>query len=230
MVPQRLQGVLDRIRETCERSGRDEKEIELVLVTKQVETGAIQEAYGAGIRDFGENKVQEFLKKRPELPQDIRWHLIGHLQTNKVKHVVGAVELIHSCDRIELAEAIQKQAEKKDCLVDVLVQVKTTDEETKFGVRPETLRKLVSKLLNLKHLRPRGLMTIGPFTEDKQRIRSSFRMLHTLREELRREYPGADWYYLSMGMSSDFEIAIEEGANCLRLGTVVFGPRPVKES
>jgi len=225
MIRDRFEAVMTRVHNACNRSGRDPHEIELILVTKEAEPSWILEAYQVGVRDFGENRVQEFLRKQECLPKDIRWHLIGSLQTNKVKYVVGKVVLIHSLDRLELAEALQEEAEKKSQTVQVLIQVNTSGEGTKHGFRPEDLGEAAREVARHHRLSIRGLMTIGPFTDERERVRSSFRLLRRLRDQMQNDVTGADWRYLSMGMSSDFEIAIEEGANCLRIGTAVFGER-----
>ena len=225
MIDRQSCDLRNRIAEVCKRVRRDPKEVGLVLVTKEVELERIREAYELGVRDFGENRVQELLEKRDQLPQDIRWHFIGSLQMNKVKFLAENVFLIHSCDRIELAKEIQKQAEKHNRILEVLVQVNTSGEETKHGFSPEAIKGAVSEIIQLDRIKLRGLMTIGPNTEDKAKSRSAFRVLRFLRDELKNGFPNQDWRYLSMGMSSDFEIAVEEGANLLRIGTAVFGPR-----
>jgi len=200
-------------------------------VTKNVAIDRIQKAFEAGIRDFGENRVQELLEKKPHLPSDIRWHFVGHLQTNKVKSLLGEAALIHSLDRISLAEEIERQAEKKNLKVDALVQVNTSGETTKSGFSPEEVGPALENLKRFDRIRLRGLMTIGPFTEDANLIRQSFRTLRGLRDSLRNHFAdlrvGAvgEPPILSMGMSSDFELAIEEGATIVRIGTALFGKR-----
>ena len=226
MIDRKLCDVTERIQNACRRVGRDPKEIELVLVTKEVETSRIQEVYGLGIRDFGENRVQELVAKKEELPKDIKWHFIGSLQTNKVKSLIGQTALIHSCDRLGLAQELEKQAAKHDQKVDVLIQVNASGEDTKHGFNPETVEQAVSEIVKLKHLNVHGLMAIGPNTENQTQIRKSFGNLRKLQDGLKCSFPNVDWHYLSMGMSSDFEIAIEEGANLLRIGSAVFGSRP----
>ena len=226
MIAERLEEIKSRIRHASGRSKRNPSEIEWVLVTKEVEPSRIKEAYDLGVRDFGENKVQELLSKRPVLAPDIRWHFIGHLQTNKVKFLVGEVVLIHSLDRMELAQAIQKEAEKNSKTQSVLIQVNASGENTKFGFKPEGVEEAVSQMLvSCDRLCLLGLMTIGPNTSDQVKVRASFHQLYELRENLKRRFTQCNWRYLSMGMSADFEIAVEEGANLLRLGTAVFGPR-----
>lgn len=202
-----------------------------MLVTKNVPVERIREVLEAGPRDFGENRVQELLQKKPQLPGDLRWHFVGHLQTNKVKSLLGEIVLLHSLDRIALAEEIEKQAERRDREVAVLIQVNTSGEITKSGFAPEQAEGAVEAISRLKRIRICGLMTIGPFTEDEQVIRRSFERLRNLRDALKKQFPaliagtGGEPFHLSMGMSSDFEIAIEEGATIVRIGTAVFGER-----
>ncbi len=212
----------------CERSKRNSRDIQLILVTKQVSVQAIEEAYQLGIRDFGENRIQEWLDKKNQLPKDIRWHLIGHLQTNKVRFCVGEFELIHSVDSKKLALAIDREGKARKIRAKCLIQVNTSGEATKSGIEPNQLRELVLEISRCSHIQIQGLMTIGPLTEDPSKTRASFQTLHHLYGEMRDTFPKEDWRYLSMGMSSDFEIAIEEGANLLRIGTAVFGERAAK--
>lgn len=181
----------------------------------------MQEACGLGFRDFGENRVQEFLEKKELLPGDVRWHFIGHLQTNKVKNVLGTARLIHSLDRMSLAEEIQKQAEKKNIFVDALIEVNTSGEASKSGFRPEETAPL-QQLMKFNRIRLHGLMTIGPMPpSSEEKIRMCFKTLRSLRDQWRADFP--EMQHLSMGMSSDFETAIEEGATMIRIGTAVFG-------
>jgi hypothetical protein len=232
MIEKSLNDVRRKIEAACQRAGRSPNEIKLVLVTKEVETACIQEAYRLGVRDFGENRVQEWLVKRGELPADICWHFIGHLQTNKVKTLLNvrpiheSPVLIHSVDSIDLAKEIQKQAEKKNQDVQILIQVNTSKEETKFGFDFNEVERAVSEIsAGCGRLKIKGLMTIGPNTRDETSIRHSFCELRQFRDKLRNQFNQHQWLYLSMGMSSDFEIAVEEGANILRVGTAVFGVR-----
>ena len=205
-----------------------------MLVTKTVSVERIREAFEAGHRDFGENRVQELLEKKPGLPAEIRWHFIGHLQSNKVKPLLKSAEpfLLHSLDRIPLAEEIEKQAEKMGIEVDALLEVNTSGEAAKSGFSPEEFPAALEKIKALNRIRIRGLMTIGPLTGEGQKIRSSFRTLRELRDRLFPNWPdvrpiGKEGgpLELSMGMSSDFEIAIEEGATIVRIGSAVFGER-----
>ena len=178
----------------------------------------MEEAFEAGARDFGENRVQELRGKKPGLSPEIRWHFVGHLQTNKVKFILGEVTLLHSLDRMELAREIEKQAEKRDLAIDALLQVNTTGEPTKSGCAPEEVEETLEKMSGLSRIRIRGLMTIGPLSQDERLIRKSFEVLRKLRDRTTLQE-------LSMGMSSDFEIAVEEGSTLVRIGTAVFGER-----
>src|SRR3989338_2185721 len=226
MISERVQAVQDRIKQACERSGREEKDVQVVLVSKLISPEKIMQAYQAGIRDFGENRVQEWQGKKDNLPADIRWHLIGHLQTNKAKYIVGQVALIHSLDRLALAEEIEKLAARRNLTVDCLIQVNVSREETKSGVEISEVDALVEFVeKQCPHIRIKGLMTVGPNTREIERIRECFRMLCLLRDLLKMCFSAVDWHYLSMGMSADYEIAVEEGANLLRIGTAVFGER-----
>ncbi len=225
MIQSALGDVRRRIEAAAVKAGRNSKEIEVVLVTKQVESKRILEAYQLGVRDFGENKVQELLPKIEELPKDIRWHFIGSLQTNKVKSMIEIVLLIHSCDRMELAEEINRQAEKINKDVRILIQVNTSGESSKHGFSPNDVQSAVSQMKGLKRLKIEGLMTIGPNTDNVNHIRESFRGLMVLRDQLKTSFTEYNWRYLSMGMSSDFELAVMEGANMLRIGSAVFGER-----
>ncbi len=221
-----IQNLKQSIRDTAEKVGRGSEDILLVLVTKTVEPPLVLEAYQTGERDFGENRVQEWQEKRDTLPKDIRWHLIGRLQTNKVKYVIGQIALIHSLDRLELADAIEKQARSKEIAeVPCLVQVNMSGEESKSGLDPACVVDFVRQMPLRPSIRIRGLMSIGPLTEDEGNIRECFRKTRELREDLKKIFPRYDWDILSMGMSADYKIAIEEGANLLRIGSLVFGSR-----
>jgi PLP dependent protein len=214
------------VREVAAKAGRDSQGIRLVIVTKTVSPERISEAYGTGERDFGENRVQEWQEKKDALPPDIRWHLVGHLQTNKVKYILGKVTLIHSLDRLDLADAIEKQARVKGIAeVACLVQVNMSREESKFGLDPAQVENFVRKMPERSSIKIQGLMSIGPLTEDVNRIRDCFRATRELFDDLKNKFPQYRWDILSMGMSDDFRIAIEEGSNMLRIGTLVFSER-----
>lgn len=204
--------------------------IQLVLVTKTVPVSRMTEAFKAGASDFGENRVQELLSKKKEwkaagLPE-MRWHMIGHLQTNKVKQILGEVALIQSLDRSELVKEIETQAERKKMTrVDCLIQIKTSGEPSKQGLPAEQAVDFAAGISKNSPIRISGLMTIGPLTDNEAEIRSSFQTLKRLQSELREKCPGKGWDILSMGMSGDYGIAIEEGSNMLRIGRSVFGER-----
>jgi PLP dependent protein len=228
-IPQSIKALREAMDKTAVGAGRDPGSVRLVLVTKTVPTDRVLEAYQTGERDFGENRVQEWLEKKDVLPPDIRWHLIGHLQTNKVKYVIGQIALIHSLDRIELADAIEKQAKAKGIdEVPCLVQVNMSGEESKFGLDPTAVEDFVRQMSSRPSIKILGLMSIGPLTEDEEKIRECFRKTRELREELKKKFPQYGWDILSMGMSADYRIAIEEGANMLRIGSLVF-PRDIKK-
>jgi PLP dependent protein len=219
----RYERVCQRIAGAAERCGRAPSQVALIAVSKTMPAERIREAFRLGIRDFGENKVQELIRKAGELVDlPIRWHLVGHLQTNKVTAVLPHVAMIHSVDSLRLAERIQGSA-PLDHAIDLLLQVNTSGEDTKFGIAPEDLPSLTASIRGFDRLRVRGLMTLGPLTEDEQAIRDSFRTLRGLLPSLREVFPDAN--ALSMGMSGDFEIAIEEGATHIRVGTALFGSR-----
>ncbi|MDQ7038681.1 MAG: YggS family pyridoxal phosphate-dependent enzyme [Aquificota bacterium] len=222
---ERLQEILERISRACERSGRDPKEVTLLGATKTVPPEKIRKFYECGLKVFGENRAQEFLKKYEALRDlPIDWHFIGRLQTNKVKYLIGKVSLIHSLDRESLADEIQKRAEKNATVQEVLIEVNIGSEETKGGVYPEGLKKLAEYVLSKNNIRISGLMAIPPYREDPEEVRPFFARLRSLKEELEREL-GMNLPHLSMGMSHDFEVAVEEGATIVRIGTLLFGER-----
>ena len=221
----RLEDVLERIEKACLRAGRDPKEVRLLGATKTVPPEKIRRFYECGLRTFGENRVQEFLKKYEELSDlPIDWHFIGRLQTNKVKYLMGKVSLIHSLDRESLADEIDKRAKKSGIVQEVLIEVNVGGEETKGGVEPENLRALFEYTLSRENIRVLGLMTIPPYLEDPEKVRPFFAKLRKMKEDLEREF-SMKLPHLSMGMSHDFEVAIEEGATIVRVGTLLFGER-----
>ncbi len=220
-----------KVRDAAERSGRSLEDITLIAVTKTQGVEKIQHALQAGMLDLGENKVQELCDKYPLVDTECRWHLIGHLQTNKVKFIIDKVHMIHSLDRLDLADEIQKRAAKAGRTMDVLVQVNVAGEETKFGIAPEEARSFVKQLAVYPNLRVRGLMTVAPHVQNPEETRPVFRQLKKIFIDIRQEnIDNINMDYLSMGMSNDYEIAIEEGANMVRIGTAIFGARnyPVK--
>lgn len=201
----------------------------LIVVSKTQPIEKIQEAYNAGQRIFGENKPQEMMSKQPELPKDIEWHMIGHLQTNKVKYIAPYISLIHSVDSIKLLKEIDKQGKRADRIIPCLLQVHIAAEETKFGFSSDEIKSLISdpSLLELENVRIIGLMGMATFTNNSVQIRSEFQSLKSLFEELKMsELPrNMTMKELSMGMSSDYQIALEEGSTYVRIGTAIFGGR-----
>lgn len=225
MIAKRLKALDEDIRRLCERTDRKREEIDVVLVTKTIPPESIKEAYNAGWRVFGENKVQEFCEKYDLLPAEIKWHFIGHLQRNKVKYIVDKVSLIHSVDSLRLAKEINKQAEKINRCIPILLQVNISKEHSKSGFAEEELSDAVSTIVHYKNVHINGLMTIGPFTEDRDLIRNCFQRLSQLKRKMQQQFSECEWKIISMGMSADYDIAIEEGATLLRIGSLVFGER-----
>ncbi len=224
-IGENLRKVKEKIELAARKAGRDPASIKLIAVTKTVPADLIKHAVKAGVTSLGENKAQEMLSKQPLLPPDLEWHFIGRLQTNKVKSVVGKVSLIHSLDSWKLALAINDFALKTDRQVMVLVQVNVAGEASKQGLATAEAGGFVKEAADLKGLKIQGLMTIAPETANPEHVRPVFRDLRLLAGRLKNNLPGVDLKYLSMGMSSDYVVAVEEGANMLRLGTAIFGPR-----
>ena len=201
-------------------------EVTLVAVSKTKPVAMLREAYDLGIRIFGENKVQEIRDKYGEMPSDTEWHMIGHLQTNKVKYIVDKVKLIHSVDSLKLAETIEKEAEKHGRTVDILLEVNVAEETSKFGLKTVEVLPLYEKIVQLPHINVRGLMTIAPFVENPEKNRSVFADLHKLYVDIKdKNIDNGTVSILSMGMTNDYEVAIEEGATMVRIGTGIFGAR-----
>ena len=226
MLKDNLVEVEKRILEACHKAGRSRDEVTLIAVSKTKPVEMLQEIYDANVRDFGENKVQEMCDKMEVLPHDIKWHMIGHLQTNKVKYIVGRTELIHSVDSIRLAREIQKQAVKKDVIVPILVEVNIAQEESKFGISKEETISLVKEIALLDHVAIKGLMTIAPFVEDPEDNRGYFKAIKELSVDINNQnIDNVTMDILSMGMTGDYTVAIEEGATMVRVGTGIFGER-----
>jgi hypothetical protein len=208
----------------CKNAGRDYNSVKLVAVSKTFSPEIINEVYNLGLEDFGENKVQELKDKQTALSGlPLKWHLVGHLQTNKVKYIADFVSLIHSVDSFKLALEIQRYAELKDRMIDILVQVNTSGEDQKSGLQSDDTARVCAEISTLDRLRLKGLMTIGMFTNDEDEIRSNFRLLRNLFEDLKQKHNSFE--HLSMGMTSDYRIAVEEGATILRIGSAIFGRR-----
>jgi pyridoxal phosphate enzyme (YggS family) len=225
-IADNLKTVTNRIESAARRAGRDPSSIRLVAVTKTVDTERIREAVAAGAFILGENRVQEAKEKIERLGSLANWHLIGHLQTNKAKYAVKLFDLIHSVDNLELAREIDKQAAKAGKIQDVLIEVSIAGEAAKAGVAAESAADLVRAAARLKHISIKGLMTIPPFLDDQEQVRPYFRKLRELSVSIAKEnIPGVSMNDLSMGMSGDFEVAIEEGATMIRVGTAIFGGR-----
>jgi pyridoxal phosphate enzyme (YggS family) len=227
MIAENFRNIRAEIAECARNSGRDPSSIELIAVSKTFDVESVREAFGAGARDFGENFAQELREKQAQLADlPIRWHFIGHLQTNKVKTIAPLVTLVHSLDSFHLAEEISRRAARANRSIDVLVEVHTTDEATKYGVPPEQVLPLVRDLSGLPSLRVQGLMTMGPFSDDAESSRACFRLTAALARDIAAQgIQGVEMRHLSMGMTHDFRIAIEEGATMIRIGTAIFGKR-----
>ena len=226
MIKENLEEVEARITRACERSGRERSEVTLISVSKTKPVEMLQEAYGAGSRDFGENKPQEIREKYPQLPTDIRWHMIGHLQRNKIKYIIDKVCMIHSVDSIRLAEAIDEEAKKHGIVMPVLIEVNVAEEESKFGVHLDEVESLIRQISELSNIQVQGLMTIAPFTENAEDNRIYFRKLRNLYVDIKdKNIDNVNMCNLSMGMTGDYEVAVEEGATMVRVGTGIFGAR-----
>ena len=225
-VVQNRDRVLAEITEACRRSGRNPDEVTLIAVSKTKPEEMIQKLYENGTRDFGENYVQELDQKIANLPQDIRWHMIGHLQRNKVKYVVGRTAMIHSVDTLHLAEAISKESVKKNVVSQVLVEVNVAEEENKFGFKLDEVIPFLTEAASLPNIVFRGLMTSAPFVRDPEENRKYFRALKKLEIDINRSgIDNIQMDTLSMGMTNDYKVAVEEGATCVRVGTAIFGAR-----
>lgn len=225
-----IQGNISIIQENIEkalnRAGREGEKVELIAVTKTVDVDRINEAIGTGISDIGENKVQELEKKYDIIGDKVNYHMIGHLQTNKVKNIIGKTKLVHSLDRISLAKELDKRSRSNDIVTDVLIQVNVAEEESKFGLEVDKVLYFIEEILDFKNIKIRGLMTIAPYTTDTMLLRNVFRTLFSLKENIiNRHYNNLSMDYLSMGMTNDYELAIEEGSNIVRIGSAIFGKR-----
>lgn len=226
MVTENLKMVEEKIQKACERAGRAREEVKLIAVSKTKPVDMIREAMESGIVTFGENKVQELLEKQDVIREKLDWHMIGHLQRNKVRQIAGRVTRIHSVDTLRLAEQIQREYEKKDICADILVEINMAKEESKFGFLPEEAEDAIRKMAMFSHIHVCGLMTIAPFVEDSEENRIHFRNLHKLLVDINnKNIDNINMSELSMGMTGDYEVAIEEGATYVRVGTGIFGNR-----
>ena len=226
MIAENIRDVERRIVQACERSGRNPEEVTLVAVSKTKPVEKLEEAYAVGKRVFGENKVQELVDKYEVMPKDIKWQMIGHLQRNKVKYIIDKVDLIHSVDSIRLVETIDREAAKKGIIANILLEVNVAKEESKFGLMPEEVMDFIDEVVRYQNVRVKGLMTIAPFVDDPESNRKHFANLHKLLVDIRKKkVNNVTMNVLSMGMTNDFEVAIEEGATMVRVGTAIFGER-----
>ena len=225
-IAQNIDEIKKRIEIASKKSERNPDDITLIAVSKTVDSSIVRLAYDHGIRDFGENKVQEIMNKYDKLPEDTRWHLIGHLQTNKVKYIIDKVVMIHSVDSYSLINEIESRAAKCYKVMDILLQVNVSGEETKFGVSPDEVLDYVRYISQKSHICLRGLMTIAQYARNAEETRPIFAKLSEIYIDIKKErLDNINMDYLSMGMSNDFEVAIEEGANLIRVGTSIFGER-----
>ena len=226
MLKEQLQDVEQKIQAACDRAGRDRSEVTLIAVSKTKPVPVLQEAYDLGVRIYGENKVQELTEKYEVLPDDIHWHLIGHLQTNKVKYIIDKAELIHSVDSMKLAETIEKEAAKKNITARILIEVNVAEEESKFGLHVDEVIPFISEIAKFPHIKVCGLMTIAPFVENPEENRPIFAKLRKLSVDImNKNIDNVNVSILSMGMTNDYQVAIEEGATMVRVGTGNFGAR-----
>ena len=225
-VAENLEYVRDAIAQAAKRAGRDTQEVTLIAVSKTVPLDLVRIAYNLGVTDFGENRVQDALPKIAEFsPPGVRWHMIGHLQSNKASKVIGAFASVESVDTLHLAQALERHAASKGAKLPVLLQVNVSGEASKEGVAPAEVLDMARRVVALPHLLVEGLMTIAPVTQNPEEARPVFRQLRLLRDYLRNEIPQCDWRHLSMGMTDDYRVAIEEGATIVRIGRAIFGER-----
>ena len=221
-----LNEVRENIQKACEKAGRSPQEVTLIAVSKTKPLFMLEEAYEAGARDFGENKVQEILEKHPKMPEDARFHMIGHLQRNKVKQVLPHAVLIHSVDSYRLAEQISQEAGKLGITAKILLEVNVAKEESKFGMMPEDVEEMAGQIAALPHLQIEGLMTIAPFVDAPEKNRPVFRKLYQLSVDIKKKnIDNVNMGVLSMGMTVDYQVAVEEGSTMIRVGTGIFGAR-----
>ena len=226
MITENLKKVHSNIEAACKAAGRNPEEVTLISVSKTKPVSMLQEAYDAGERFFGENKVQEIMDKYPQLPDDINWHMIGHLQRNKVKYIVDKVAMIHSVDSLRLAETIEHEASKHNVTVPILLEVNVAQEESKFGLKVSEVLPLIESIADFPHIKIMGLMTIAPNVENPEENRPIFRQLKKLSVDIAaKNINNVTMSVLSMGMTGDYQVAVEEGSTMVRVGTGIFGER-----
>lgn len=226
-VAQNIADILKNVEASANKIGKGLEDITVIAVTKTVDSDRALKAYEAGLNNFGENRVQEFNNKYESLKNfNINWHIIGHLQTNKVKYIIGKVKLIHSLESISLAEEIDKRSKQNGLITEVLVELNIAEEESKFGIKKENLIDFLKSIEGFENIRIVGLMTVAPFVEDKEEVRWVFKEMKQLYDTVSNmSFKNVNMKYLSMGMTNDYDIAIEEGANIVRVGTAIFGSR-----
>lgn len=226
MMKENLEGIHKRIEAAARRAGRNPEDIQLIAVSKTYPASDIEKAINYGCTDFGENKVQELVGKIEAIETPVNWHLIGHLQTNKVKYIVGKTKLIHSVDSLKLANEIEKQSAKHNVVTKILIEVNVGEEASKDGILVNEVMPLIAEISKLPHVKVEGLMTVAPFVEDAEENRTIFRKLYDLSVDIQKQkFDNISMNVLSMGMSNDFEVAVEEGATHVRIGTAIFGYR-----
>ena len=226
MLAENLQQVNANIEKACAAVSRDPGEVTLVAVSKTKPVSMLQEAYDAGARVFGENKVQEIMDKYDQLPSDIQWHMIGHLQRNKVKYIIDKVAMIHSVDSLRLAQTIEQEAAKKELVMPILLEVNVAEEDTKFGLKVEEVLPLLEQISSFSHIQVKGLMTIAPFVENPEENREVFKKLYEFAVDIgKKNIDNVNMGVLSMGMTGDYQVAVEEGSTMIRVGTGIFGAR-----
>lgn len=226
MMKENLEGIHKRIEAAARRAGRNPEDIKLIAVSKTYPASDIEKAINYGCTDFGENKVQELVGKIEAIETPVNWHLIGHLQTNKVKYIVGKTKLIHSVDSLKLANEIEKQSAKHNVVTKILIEVNVGEEASKDGILVNEVMPLIAEISKLPHVKVEGLMTVAPFVEDAEENRTIFRKLYDLSVDIQKQkFDNISMNVLSMGMSNDFEVAVEEGATHVRIGTAIFGYR-----
>ena len=229
-IKENIAEVEKKVAAACERSGRKREDVLLLAVSKTIDVDRIKEAVDCGLTSLGENKVQEIMDKYDAMGPDVKWHLIGHLQTNKVKYIIDKVEMIHSVESLKLAEEISKRAEAKGVTANILLEVNVADEESKFGIKVDECEEMVRKISVLPNITIRGLMTVAPFVENPEENRGYFRQLKQLLVDINsKKIDNVNMEVLSMGMTGDYEVAIEEGATIVRVGTGIFGARVYPE-
>ena len=228
MMKDNIEQVYESIQKAAHQAGVRPQDITLIAVSKTKPVDLMMEAYNLGIRQFGENRVQEYLEKKDRMPPDVQWNIIGRLQTNKIKYIMGNIWMLHSLDRLNLACELQKYCEKSGCTVDALLEVNTAEEDTKSGFFIRELEEVAREISRMGNIRVRGLMTVAPYTDDRKMLRNVFAQTKKMYDRIESlKLPGYNFRYLSMGMSNDYCEAILEGSNMVRIGSALFGDRGV---